>query len=341
MNKYEFHEMIVDTIRSFFKTSGAVEMFCPVLTNGTGACENVPTAFITESNGEPVFLSQTTQPELEIAVLRDGMTKVFTVGRSYRNEPKVGDGRHLSEFLLIEYEDLGMNLAALIEFEKDLIHYVIETVLDQGDDAINAKQQDVLVKIRDTEWPVVTYTELVSRLQSQGVSMQWGDDLSSRDEEMICMMYGGTPTFVTHWPEAVKFFNMRRTDRAPLEPGMSISEYNSKRLTVECCDLLLPHAGETIGSSERETNVETLRLKLVESTMFHQMVSMLGKWLYEHRLDDGTIRFDPRSRTLAAFEPYLSAFVGHDEQKIVRSGFGLGMGRMLQFLTGSTKVVEI
>lgn len=336
MTKYEFHELVVDAVRSFFKTYGATEMFCDVLTKGTGACENVPTAFITEQNGEPVFLSQTTQPELEIAVLRDGMQKVFTVGRSYRNEPKVGDGRHLNEFLLIEYEELGMDLAALIEFEKDLLHHVIETTIDQGDEALNVKQQDVLVKIRDTEWPVVTYNELVTRLQAQGVSMQWGDDLSSRDEEMICAMYGGLPVFVTHYPESAKFFNMRRTARVPLQSGMSILEYNNKRLTVECCDLLLPNAGETIGSSERETSVATLQLKLVESTMFAQMVDMLHKW----QMKNGRC-FNANDRTLAAFEPYLSAFEGHDEKDIVRSGFGLGMGRLLQFLTGSTKVVEI
>jgi len=44
---------------------------------------------------------------MEAEILEYDIPGIWTLGRSYRNEPRTGDGRHLSEFALKIYSGLG------------------------------------------------------------------------------------------------------------------------------------------------------------------------------------------------------------------------------------------
>lgn len=325
---------VVDGIRNHMLKTGAAESYYNKITGGTGACENVPTAFLLQNTPELSFLSQTDQLLMEAEILEYGLDAVWTVGRSYRNEPRAGDGRHLAEFALLEYESRDMDLPKLLEFQQKLLNVVIEVGLQSP--IIPREHKERLKRYLETPAAVITYTDILKRLNDGGVSIKWGDDFRSDIEEMVCLLHNG-PVQVTHYPESIKFFNMYRTDRARLEEGLAIDVYNRRRYTVECVDFLLPWAGETFGASRREENYHTLKVKLRESLMFKQMSEIRAE-----RINNGELTDEVAEAAWKPFAPYLELFnpeTNPNRQNVQRSGFGLGMGRILQFLLGSTEVV--
>lgn len=300
-------------------------------------CEAVQSAFILSNTAELSYMSQTDQLLMEAEILEYNIPAIWTMGRSYRNEPRTGDGRHLSEFALLEYESTDMDLSQLVQFQQEILNAVIDAVLSSP--LISKSHSDRLKRYLKTPATVISYTDIVKRLNNGGVSFQWGQDFSSETEEMVCLLFDG-PVQVTHYPESIKFFNMYRTDRSKLNTNIKIEEYNDSRCTVDCVDFLLPFGGETFGGSRREEIYETINIKLQESLMFYQMSVIRSRYM-------GFSDNDPLSKTAKEeawkpFMPYLELFnpeIHPDRQNIKRSGFGLGMGRLVQFLLGRHRII--
>jgi asparaginyl-tRNA synthetase len=325
---------VVNAIRSRMRDTGAVESYYNKVTGGTGACENVPTAFILQNTPELAFMSQTDQLLMEAEILEHELPGVWTLGRSYRNEPRAGDGRHLAEFALLEFEARGMDLERLLDFQQELLNLSMEVGLDSP--VVPEEHKERMRGYLKRPAVRISYTDIIKRLNDGGVSIKWGDDFRSEIEEMVCLIFEG-PVQVTHYPESIKFFNMYRSERKPLEAQMPIEEYNRRRYTVDCVDVLLPWAGETFGASRREEDHKTLTIKLRESLMFAQMAQIRAE-----QVNDGELDEEVENDAWKPFEPYLDLFdpEKHPGRKsVTRSGFGLGMGRLIQFLLGETAVV--
>jgi aspartyl/asparaginyl-tRNA synthetase len=325
---------VVQAIRGRMRDAGAIESYYAKITGGTGACENVPTAFILRNTPELSFLSQTDQLLMEAEILEFDLPAVWTLGRSYRNEPRAGDGRHLAEFALMEFEAREMDLPKLLDFQQELLNIAMEVALDSP--IISDEHKGRLRGFLKRPAVRITYTDVLKRLNDGGVSINWGDDFRSTIEEMVCLIFDG-PVQVTHYPESIKFFNMYRSDRRPLEPGLPIEEYNRRRWTVDCVDFLLPWAGETFGASRREEDYAALSVKLRESLMFKQMAQIRAEVTNNDELTE-----DVAELAWKPFVPYLELFNPEkhpDRRSVMRSGFGLGMGRLIQFLLGDTEVV--
>jgi len=341
MNPHEWHHglvtlkaNVVDALRSRMRDMHATESYYPKISGGTGACENVPTAFILQNTRELSYLSQTDQLLMEAEVLEYDLPAVWTIGRSYRNEPRAGDGRHLAEFALLEFEGRDMDLEGLTEFQQELLNLAIEVALDSPIVPNEHKQR--LGRFLQRPAPVIPYTEIIERLNDGGVSINWGDDFRSTIEEMVCLIFEG-PVQVTRYPESIKFFNMYRSDRGALEEDLPVEEYNQRRYTVDCADFLLPWAGETFGASRREEDYRTLSTKLRESRMFKQMAQIRAD-----QANGGELTSEVEEAAWQPFVPYLELFnpEKHPQRRsVARSGFGLGMGRLVQFLLGSTEVL--
>ena len=290
----EFRAALTDAVFDFARREGFVELDTPEITSGTGACENVPTVFRLDFLGRLQFLRQTAQLDLEVAVARWGLPRVITRGRSFRAEPRA-DGRHLCEFLLIEAEARDWELDDLVAHEQRLIRHVIETALAHP--ALPAERRIWLERDLRT-FNVISYAEAIRMLDRE-----WGDDLSAADEARLTETLGIVS--VMRYPREIKFFNMLDTR----ENGAA---------TVECCDLLLPLAGETVGSSAREYDVDILRRKLLSSSMYRQLLDAGG---------DADV-----------FESYLRLFEGNP---VRRAGYGLGFDRLIQYLWGAEDVTAV
>jgi len=276
--------------RRFLDNENYLEVTTPTITGATGACENTNTIFNIEYFGRNAFLIQTSQLHLEAFVF--GIPKVYSINHSYRAEPKIDD-RRLCEFTLIEFEARDMSLDELIDFEERYLRYVFNRVRDR----ICPKNQ----KYIDEDYPRITYDEAISLLNAEGIDIEWGADLSARDEKIITDKLG--ITFVTHYPEAIKFFNMQYNRENPK--------------VVDCVDLLLPGVGESIGGSIREYDYNNLVERLDNSSMLRQLKEKGGK------------RED--------FDWYLELF---ENVEMHRAGAGIGFERIIQFIKGTDSIKD-
>ena len=287
---------LIKGARNYFERSGFTEVVVPHLTKATGACENIATMFDVDYFGEKAYLVQTGQLYLESLIPKLG--NVFCIGPSFRAEADV-DERHLTEFTLVEFE-LPCNFDELLVHIENTVYSMIRSVLKNRKDVLeNLGIDKKHLKAATLPFRRITYTKAVEMLQSLGFDVEWGDDLKSIHEKSIVDRMG-KPTFITHYPEKIKFFNMKRSD----EPGI-----------VNSADLILPNSGEAVGSAQRENNYEILREKLKNS----QMLRLL----------------EAKGGSIEDFGWYLN-FI--KESPVQHSGCGIGLNRVTQFVLASSDI---
>ncbi|MCL4405063.1 hypothetical protein M1295_00570 [Patescibacteria group bacterium] len=310
---------VFKTGREYLEREGFTELFPPRLVRASGACENVNTLFEVSSGGDLEwfrsdhgdkkhrgYLAQTGQLYLEAFV--PYLEKVFCVGPSFRAE--VGnDTRHLTEFTMVEIEFKGNfdKLLAYIEgFVFGIVHK-LATLSSEEQKMLGLFGADIarLASVKPV-FPKITYDEAIKRL-----GLNWGDDIDSRGEQKLVEQFGDHPLFITRYPdplydhgreiEVEKFFNML----PDLEnPGRVLSS-----------DLILPVAGEAVGSAARVDDPKTLVSRLERSRMFKLLKQLGGS------LDD--------------FSWYIERA---NEKMVPHAGCGFGMSRILRWIKNTDDI---
>ena len=296
--------------REYLEREGFVEIFPPRVVRASGACENVNTLFEVSSNkdfnwfGHPqkhqAYLAQTGQLYLEAFV--PYLSKVYCVGPSFRAEPG-SDNRHLTEFQMMEIEFAG-DFNQLLHYIESFIYSITHDIAKlpiQKQKAMGLSELDVtrLAKVKPI-FPKITYTEAIEKL-----GLNWGDDINSRKEAELVTMHDNHPIFITRYPdplwdhkkdiEVEKFFNMLPDKETP---GLVLS-----------ADLILPGAGEAVGSAARVDDPETLVYRLTNSKMYKRLLDMGGS------IDD--------------FAWYINK---SKENMVPHAGCGFGMSRILKWI---------
>jgi len=278
--------------RNFLKEQGFIWVEVPTLTKITGACENVDTLYKQDHFGEKAYLAQTGQLYLEAKIPLH--KKVWTIITSSRAE-ELADDRHLNQFQLIELERQG-DLEALLKNTEGIIKSMLKEALKDNSETLQELERyDELQRWLAEPFPRITYTKAVGLLKEREIN--WGDDLTSKEEKYLISVYGNKPLFITHFPKKIKFFNMRQND--------------DDEEVVNSADLIMPYAGESVGAAERENNHERLVKRLQESQMF-KILSSQGK-------------------TVDDFKDYLDLI---KEKPILHSGCGIGFNRVSQSVLG-------
>jgi len=280
--------------RDYFRAHGFLWVDVPTITRITGACENVDTLYAVDHFGMEAYLAQTGQLYLETKI--PGHKQVWTVIQSNRAEARA-DTRHLNQFQLVEFEEQG-GFEQLLERIEAVVKAMMAGVLGRKE-ALRTLGRDASEVERWVGEPFarITYRQAIMLLNDAGREKAFGDDLGQEEEQFLVTAMGWRPTFITNYPTAIKFFNMRQV------PGASE--------IVNSADLLLPYAGEAVGSAERENDAEKLVSRLEQSQMF-RILSARGK-------------------TLDDFEHYLD-FVR--ENPVLHSGCGIGLARVTQCVLG-------
>ncbi|MBU2561473.1 MAG: hypothetical protein KKD17_04185 [Nanoarchaeota archaeon] len=301
--------------RKAFEAGGYTEISVPHLTRATGACENFDTLFETGYFGTPAYLSQTGQLYLEAFVPE--LDRVCCVGPSFRAEPDV-DSRHLTEFTLLEIE-LKCDLAQLRdEIEGIMVSIAEEAVGRAGEDLayLGVDEGRLLGRVK-RPFAVMSYDDAVKCLKPEYPGLGWGDDLKSQHERSLVRYAGDVPLFVTHFPEGIKFFNMRLNRDDPR--------------VVNSMDLLLPYGGESVGSAEREEDDALLEKRLRNSYMIGQIArkkALSGEWT-------GIPEEQQRDMAVELFRWYID-FVRNNPVR--HAGCGIGGTRVMQFLLESPDI---
>ncbi len=286
---------VIQAFRGYLDGQGYFCVDSPMFT--PNACEGTSTLFKTDYFGEEAFLTQSGQLYAEASAMALG--KVYCFGPVFRAE-KSKTRRHLTEFWMLEPEIAYAGLDEVCDLAEGMIRHTIRHLLDQGaDDLVDLERDPEVLRGWDQDFPRLRYHEAADLLlewQAEGryeSEFRRGDDLGAPDETALGEHFG-CPVMVTHWPAEVKAFYMKR------DP-----EDESLVLGV---DIIAPTAGEIVGGSVREDDLDKL---------LHR--------IHEHDLPEEAFRWFLDLRRYGS---------------VPHGGFGIGLERTVSWLSGVEHVRE-
>jgi len=273
----------------------------PHLTRATGSCENFDTIFRTDVQEVPVYLSQTGQLYLEGFLHK--FPRTCCIGSSFRKEERV-DSRHAIEFSLLEIEVVNCTLPDLRGYAEGIIHQMLSNFSRCKPELDLLGIEQGWLDSLEPPYNKITYKQAIETL-----GLKWGSDLSSEQEQTLVKQNGFKPLFVTHYPQEIKFFNMR--------------ENREDSSVVNSMDMLMPYAGESLGAAEREEDYQRLSRRLENSDMLKLMTKAIRKepGMQEKSFDE------LKQEGMKRFDWYMEQVKKYPLQ---HAGFGFGGNRFFQ-----------
>ena len=293
-------------IHQFFQERGFYYIHTPIIT--TSDCEGAGEVFqiITEGEGEnffgrPTYLTVSGQLQAEIYALALG--KVYTFGPTFRAENS-NTRRHLSEFWMVEPEMAFADLEDDLNLAEDMLHYLISRVLDSCKEDLEFFQKFI-------------DKGLFSRLEV--VATESFEVITYTEAIEMLKNSGESFEFPVEWGEDLQAEHERFLTEKKFKKPVAVIHYpralkpfymkvNDDERTVAAMDILVPEIGEIIGGSEREYRYDVLLEQMRQKNM---------------NIDDYQWYLDLRR--------YGSA---------PHAGFGLGLERFVQFITGVQNIRE-
>lgn len=229
--------------------------------------------------------------------------KIYTFGPTFRTENS-NTKVHANEFWMIEPEIAFCDINGVMDIEEDMLKFIVQRVLDKCSDEIDFFDSFVekglrekLEKLVKSKFEKITHKEAIDLLKKAKVKFEfkpeYGEDLAKEHEKYITE-YFNSPVFIYNWPKDIKAWYMKE---------------NSDGKTVAAVDLEVPGAGELIGGSEREVDLEVLNRKIKEFGVDKESID----WYINLR------RFG----------------------NCYHSGFGLGLDRLLMYVTGIENIRDV
>ena len=291
----------------------------------------------------PKFLTVSSQLHLEAFVHEH--QKVWSLSPTFRAE-KSDTPRHLSEFWMLEAEIQTESLEDVIGLVEQMIQSLVmnlreSKIFDEilsvhgrresskgliSPESIRRRWDGLLVQ----SWPCITYTEVIQRLRSAVESQRasfinepsWTNGLQLEHERFIATEVGqGRPVFVTLYPQHIKPFYMLPSET---------NEIGSRTSTVACFDLLLPDVCEVVGGSLREHRPQYL---------INSMRKPGGKLSYQ---GGQATRHGSDGALSSTDQGDLDWYVDLRRfGSVPHGGFGLGLDRLISYLTGVHNVKDV
>ena len=267
-----------------------------------------------------VNLTVSGQLNAELGAL--ALSEVYTFGPTFRAENS-NTSRHLAEFWMVEPEmafyDIIDNMNLAEDILKYIISYVIKNCFDdleflqnrEIDDEKNLPQIqrnekpliERLKKIINTVFERITYTEAFNILRNSKPNKK-GKFKYKVDEWGIDFQSEHERFLVEkHFKKPVIVIDYPKNIKAFY---MRVNDDNN---TVSAMDVLFPSVGEIIGGSQREERLSVLKERMNEMNLSEKDLN----WYLDTR------RFGT----------------------VVHSGFGLGLERLIQFITGMKNIRDV
>ena len=305
-------------IHNFFQSNNYLYVNTPLLTNTdcegenqmfkvtTFDLNNVPKKdgkvdFSKDLFNKETFITGTGQLHGEAFAM--AFKKIYTFGPTFRTENS-NTKTHANEFWMIEPEMAFMHLDELMDEEEKMLKYIIKYVLDNAGDEIDflEKNQEEglkskLEKVINSDFVRITHKEAVDLLKKADVKWEFEPDYKgdiAKEHERYIANYYNCPVFIYNWPKDIKAWYMK---------------LNDDNETVAAVDLEVPGAGELIGASEREVDLDKLD-ELIE----------------KHNIDKSQIEWYINLRRFGG---------------VYHSGFGMGFERLLIYLTGMENIRDV
>ncbi len=301
---------------------GAGEMFSVTNfdLNDLPRTENNEIDYSEDFFGKKTNLTVSGQLEAETAAM--GLGRVYTFGPTFRAENS-NTTRHLAEFWMIEPEVAFNNLEDNIDLAEDFLKYVIQYTLDHCKDDLEfldkrfAEEQKqkpekerakegLLEKLQNVvakRFVRVSYTEAIDILMNSKENKKGKFKFPVESWGTDLQSEHERYLVEKHFESPVVLFDY------PKEIKAFYMKLNEDGKTVAAMDVLFPGIGEIIGGSEREARYDVLKSKM--ETMG---VSEEELWWYLDLRKFGSV-------------PH--------------AGFGLGLERLVLFITGMTNIRDV
>jgi asparaginyl-tRNA synthetase len=300
-------------IHKFFQERGFLYVNTPLITGsdaeGAGAMFRVTTLDLSKpvNNaddffGRPTYLAVSGQLEAEIFAL--AFTNVYTFGPTFRAENS-NTPRHLAEFWMIEPEMAFCDLDGNRQLAEEFLKYIIAHVLDNC-------RPDLEFFNKRIDNTVLATLEHVAASDFEHVTYTEAIRLLEKS--------GRNWEFPVHWGLDLQSEHERYLTEEVFKKPVTVTDYpadikafymrlNEDGKTVRAMDVLTPRIGEIIGGSQREERHDVLLEKI------------RAKGLHE---EDYRWYLDLRKFGSAP-----------------HAGFGLGLERMMMYLTGMKNIRDV
>ena len=304
-------------IHKYFQDRGYVYFHAPLITasdcEGAGEMFQVTTLDLNKVletgklDYEKDFFNKksslTVSGQLEAETFALAYKKTYTFGPTFRAENS-NTKTHANEFWMIEPEIAFCDLEQDMDIMEEMLKYVVKYVLDNCKNEIEFFDKFVenglikkLNKLVSSDFVRIDHEEVISILKKANVKWEfepeYGEDIAKEHEKYITEYFDG-PVFIKNWPKDIKAFYMKQ---------------NPDNKTVAAVDLEVPGAGELMGGSQREENLEKLIARMDELKMEKDGLD----WYLNLRKYGGC----------------------------VHSGFGMGFERLLIYLTGVDNIRDV
>lgn len=298
--------VVVKAIRDFFDGNGFRLMDSPMLT--PNACEATSELFETEYfDLGSAYLTQSGQLYAEASAMALG--KVYTFGPTFRAE-KSKTRRHLTEFWMVEPEMAYFDLNDDMDLAEDLVEYIVTQVLKHCQKELATLERDISI-LEKVKRPFhrMSYTEAVDWLNANNVKLNRKKDDGT--EEQVDFPWG--EDFGAPQEEALmeQFDKPCIIHRYPTEVKAFYMKRDpeDERMVLAMDMLGTDGAGEIIGGSQREDDHD----KLLE-------------------------RVKAEGLSVEDFQWYLDL---RKFGSVPHSGFGLGLERVVKWITGAEHIREV
>jgi asparaginyl-tRNA synthetase len=307
------------SIHDFFQEEGFLYIHTPIITasdcEGAGEMfrvttldlQKLPTTagaidYTLDFFDRPSYLTVSGQLEAEIFACALG--KVYTFGPTFRAENS-NTSRHLAEFWMIEPEMAFFQLEDNMDLAERFLKRIINDVLERCQEDMEFFNQFV------DKTTIETLRSIVDR---PFVRLTYDDAVQLLEQS------GETFEFPVAWGMDLQSEHERFLTERKIGGPVILHDYpsnikpfymrvNDGGRTVRAMDVLVPKVGEIIGGSQREERLDVLRQRMEQ-----QQLNADDYWWYLDLRRFGTV-------------PH--------------SGFGLGLERLVQFITGMANIRDV
>ena len=251
--------------------------------------------------GKQAFITGSGQLQGETFAM--AFSDIYTFGPTFRTENS-NTKIHANEFWMIEPEMAFCDLTGLMDIEEEMLKFVVKYVLEHCKEEMEFcdkfVEKGLLNKIQNllnSNFVRIKHHDVVDILKQAKVKWEfepsYEDDIAKELERYITEYFNG-PVFITDWPKDIKAYYMK---------------LNDDNKTVAAVDLVVPQAGELMGGSQREENLEKLLARMEEMHVDKSGID----WYLDTRRYGGC----------------------------VHSGFGMGFERLIMYLTGVDNIRDV
>ena len=306
-------------IHSYFQERGYIYVHTPLITcadcegsdqmfkittldmNNLEFDENHRVDFSNDLFGKQAFITGSGQLHGETFAM--AFSDIYTFGPTFRTENS-NTKIHANEFWMIEPEMAFCDLAGLMDIEEEMLKYVVKFVLERCpkeidffDEFVEHGLKEKINNLLNSKFVRITHKEVIDLLKQAKCEFEFKPDYNSdiaKEHEKYITEYFNGPVFITDWPKDIKAYYMKLNDDGK---------------TVAAVDLVVPQAGELMGGSQREEDLDKLLKRMEEMHVDKEGI----EWYLDTRRYGGCIH----------------------------SGFGMGFERLIMYLTGIENIRDV